>query len=155
MLEYIIGIISLYFTIMLSIFITNDLEMRKYDQPQLTTEEIPVRWTKDFYIANIAIILTIVIIAFIIKFKEVLNRNSFWNIVTLLLLLLFIIWYGYLLDKNRKDEPIEKGIADFTLIMDGTLLFFMGLILLDVIISRFKIEFSSRLKIAHSVYNIF
>lgn len=124
-------IISLYLTITFSIFVANDAEMTKYYDANLSGEEIPVRQTKGYYMVHMILFLIIVIILFIGQFRMVLRRNTFLNVLLLILYVLLIVWFSYIIDKNRKDEPIDKGIMTLNFIVNITLLILSFLILIE------------------------
>ena len=89
----IVTILSLYAVITFSIFIANNAKMTKYYNDNSSTEEIPVRGTKGFYMFHIVIFLIISIILFIIKFMHILNQNTFANVSLLVLYTLLIVWF--------------------------------------------------------------
>lgn len=124
-------IISLYLTITFSIFVANDAEMTKYYDANLSGEEIPVRQTKGYYMVHMILFLIITIILFIGQFRMVLRRNTFLNVLLLILYVLLIIWFSYIIDKNRKDEPIDKGVIILNFIVNITLLILSFLILIE------------------------
>lgn len=131
-------ILSLYFTITFSIFIANNAEMTKYYDANPLGEEIPVRKTKGYYIFHIVLFLIISIILFLIQFRIVLTRNTFLNVSLLVLYILLIVWFSYIIDKNRKNEPLDKGVISISFIIDITLLIISILLLID---STFGIGF--------------
>ena len=134
----IISIIALYLTVTFSIFVANNAEMTKYYNVNSGGEEIPVRQTKGYYMFHMGIILLVVILLFIIKFRHVLNKNTFSNVALLIFYVLLIIWFSYIVDKNRKNEPIDKGVITISFIVDITLLVLSSLLLISAIISAVK-----------------
>lgn len=136
--NYFIIILSLYLTITFSIFVANNAEMTKYYDDNPSGEEIPVRKTKGYYMFHIVIFLIITLILFIIKFREVLSKNTFMNVSLLVLYVLLIVWFSYIIDKNRKNEPIDKGVITISFIVDITLLILSLLLLIDSSVSSYQ-----------------
>ena len=127
----IVTILSLYAIITFSIFIANNAKMTKYYNDNSSNEEIPVRGTKGFYMFHIVIFLIISIILFIIKFMHILNQNTFANVSLLVLYTLLIVWFSYIIDKNRKDEAIDKGVITINFIVDITLLILSVIVFIE------------------------
>ena len=48
------------------------------------------------------------------------------------------MWFSYIIDKNRKNEPLDKGVITISFIVDITLLILSILLLID---STFDIDF--------------
>ena len=124
-------ILSLYFTITFSIFIANNAEMTKYYDANPSGEEIPVRKTKGYYIFHMVILLIITLILFLTQFRIVLTKNTFLNVSLLVLYSLLIVWFSYIIDKNRKNEPLDKGVISISFIVDITLLIISILLLIE------------------------
>ena len=134
----IIIILSLYFTITFSIFIANNAEMTKYYDANPSGEEISAIKTKGYYMFHIILFLIISIILLLIQFRILLKRNTFLNVSLLVLYILLIVWFSYIIDKNRKNEPLDKGVISISFIVDITLLILSILLLID---STFDIGF--------------
>ena len=149
--KYII-ILSLYLVITFSIFVANNAEMTKYYDTHPSGEELPVRKVKGYYMFHIVIFLIISIILFLIQFRIVLSKNTFANVSLLILYVLLIVWFSYIIDKNRKNEPLDKGVITINFIVDITLLVLSSILLIDTIMITYKPAKESSFK-ANKIFN--
>ena len=62
---------------------------------------------------------------------HILNQNTFANVSLLVLYTLLIVWFSYIIDKNRKDEAIDKGVITINFIVDITLLILSVILFID------------------------
>lgn len=88
-----------------------------------------------YHSSIISIIIVVTIIVFLITMIEILNdRNTFMNLLVLLLSFTLIIWYSYLLDRIRKNEKPDSFVLGVTFTIDTLIFIGSSILLYDAIV---------------------
>lgn len=83
-----------------------------------------------YHSSIIILIIFVSIIVFLITIRDILtDRNTFMNLLLLLLSFTLIVWYSYLLDRIRKNKKPDSFVLGVTFTID-TLIFIGSSVLL-------------------------
>ena len=98
------------------------------------TKNPKVKKLKKFYTLLMVSFLIILSIYFIIIGRDLLtDKNNFMNLMLFLAILAIIVWYSYLLDKNIKEEKINKTVIIVTFTVDLFISILSFMLFIDVI----------------------